>query len=185
MGDVAASPNDPVFVNHHTMIDSIFEQWLQQYPNGKYGGPNNEPKFAGHSSNDCIVPFIPVYTHMNMFKPAEDFGYTYDFLTSSNTPTTGPSTANTPSTGSTTPSTPSTGSTTAKTSSTGSTTARSPSTGSTTAGTPSTGSTTAKTSSTGSTTARRPSTGSTTARSPSTGSIGSTTATTDSSKGTL
>ena len=89
MGNVAASPNDPVFINHHTMIDSIFEQWLQQYPNGKYGGPMMEPKFAGHSANDCIVPFIPVYTHMNMFKPAEDFGYTYDFLTSS---TTGPTT---------------------------------------------------------------------------------------------
>ena len=44
MGNVAASPNDPVFINHHTMIDSIFEQWLQQYPNGKYGGPMNGTK---------------------------------------------------------------------------------------------------------------------------------------------
>ena len=85
MGDVAASPNDPVFINHHTMIDSIFEQWLQQYPNGKYGGPMMEPKFAGHSANDCIVPFIPVYTHMDMFKPAKDFGYSYDFISSSST----------------------------------------------------------------------------------------------------
>ena len=102
MGDVAASPNDPVFINHHTMVDSIFEQWLQQNPNGVYGGPKNDPKFAGHSANDCIVPFIPVYTHMDMFKPAENFGYVYDFISSS--PTTGPIT---PSVGPTTPSTPS------------------------------------------------------------------------------
>ena len=91
MANVAASPNDPVFINHHTMIESIFEQWLQQHPNGEYGGPNNDVKFAGHSANNCIVPFILVYTHMDMFKPAEDFGYAYDFLTSS--PTTGPTTA--------------------------------------------------------------------------------------------
>ena len=90
MANVAASPNDPVFFNHHTMVDSIFEQWLQQYPNGKYGGPKNDPKFAGHSNNDCIVPFIPVYTHMEMFKQAENFGYAYDFISSP--PTTRPTT---------------------------------------------------------------------------------------------
>ena len=92
MGNVAASPNDPVFINHHTMVDSIFEQWLQQNPNSVYGGPKNDPKFAGHSANDCIVPFIPVYTHMDMFKPAENFGYSYDYIKS---PTTGPTTATT------------------------------------------------------------------------------------------
>ena len=82
MANVAASPNDPVFFNHHTMVDSIFEQWLQQHPNGEYGGPNNDVKFAGHSDNDCIVPFIPVYTHMDMFKWAEYYGYSYDFFIS-------------------------------------------------------------------------------------------------------
>ena len=75
-----ASPNDPVFINHHTMVDSIFEQWLRRYPDGEYGGPSNDRKFAGHSSGDCIVPFMPLYTHMDMFKRAEDFGYSYDFL---------------------------------------------------------------------------------------------------------
>ena len=85
MADVAASPNDPVFINHHTMVDYIFEMWLQKYHKnwlryvvfGKYGGPNNDPKFAGHSDNDCIVPFIPVYRQMDMFKQAENFGYSY------------------------------------------------------------------------------------------------------------
>ena len=28
MADVAASPNDPIFINHHTMIDCILEEWL-------------------------------------------------------------------------------------------------------------------------------------------------------------
>ena len=74
IANVAASPNNPVFTNYHTMIDSIFEQWLQQNPNG---GPKNDPKFAGHSANGCIVPFIPVCTHMEMFKPVENFGYSY------------------------------------------------------------------------------------------------------------
>ena len=93
MANVATSPNDPLFINHHTMIDSIFEQWLQQNPNGAYGGPKNDPKFARHSANDCIVPFIPVYTHMDMFKSAENFGYAYDFISAS--ATTGPITSST------------------------------------------------------------------------------------------
>ena len=114
MANVASSPNDPVFFNHHTMVDSIFEQWLQQYPNGEYGGPKNDSKFAGHSANDCIVPFIPVYKHVDIFKPAENFGYIYDFLSSSTstgstTPSIGPTPPSTPipSTGPVTPSTPS------------------------------------------------------------------------------
>ena len=58
MSDVAASPNDPVFINHHTMIDCLFEQWLQKYPNKAYyvGPLEHEEIFAGHSLKDCIVP---------------------------------------------------------------------------------------------------------------------------------
>ena len=32
MGDVASSPNDPIFLNHHAMVDCILEEWLQQNP---------------------------------------------------------------------------------------------------------------------------------------------------------
>ena len=78
MSDVAASPNDPVFINHHTMIDCLFEQWLQKYPNKAYVGPVHEEIFAGHSSKDCIVPFIPLFTHQEMFKTADNFGYSCD-----------------------------------------------------------------------------------------------------------
>ena len=28
---VSFSPNDPIFPNHHTMVDCLFEQWLQRY----------------------------------------------------------------------------------------------------------------------------------------------------------
>ena len=30
IADVAASTNDPVFINHHAMVDCIPEEWLQR-----------------------------------------------------------------------------------------------------------------------------------------------------------
>ena len=77
MGDVAASANDPIFINHHTMVDCILEEWLQQnnrtatYPNPTDPGTINR----GHHRDDYIVPFIPLFTHEMMFKTAENFGY--------------------------------------------------------------------------------------------------------------
>ena len=100
MADVAASPNDPVFINHHTMIDCLFEQWLQKYPTKvTYDGPNQERRYAGHSSNDCIVPFIPLFTHEQMFKRASDFGYSCNLQTFEDTPTPSTTPTSTPSTG--------------------------------------------------------------------------------------
>ena len=72
MEDVAASPNDPVFVNHHTMIDCILEEWLQKNSDAKYpttGGAE------GHGADDYIVPLIPLYTHKDMLETADHFGY--------------------------------------------------------------------------------------------------------------
>lgn len=75
MGDVAASPNDPLFINHHTMIDCILEAWLQQ-DNGASVYPMMDDEIHdGHRANDYIVPFIPLYTHSQMFKTANNFGY--------------------------------------------------------------------------------------------------------------
>ena len=77
MGDVAASANDPIFINHHTMVDCILEEWLQQnnrtaiYPNPTDPGTINR----GHRRDDYIVPFIPLFTHEMMFKTADNFGY--------------------------------------------------------------------------------------------------------------
>ena len=104
MADVGASPNDPVFINHHTMIDCLFEQWQQKHPTKvTYDGPNQERRYAGHSSNDCIVPFIPLFTHKQMFKRASDFGYSCDLKKFKEqtpkppTPPTRPPTTSTPS----------------------------------------------------------------------------------------
>ena len=71
MGDVAASPNDPIFFFHHTTIDCLLEAWLKENPNNKYPDSN----VLGHRRDDYIVPFIPLYTHEDMFKTAENLGY--------------------------------------------------------------------------------------------------------------
>ena len=80
MADIRASPNDPVFINHHAMIDLIFEMWLQDHPGASYEGPPTNSKFPGHAAGDCAVPFIPVYTHSQIFKLAGNFGYSYTEL---------------------------------------------------------------------------------------------------------
>jgi hypothetical protein len=73
MADVAASANDPIFLNHHAMVDCIFEEWLQKNPNAQY--PISNDIQNGHQYDDYIVPFFPLYTHGDMFSTAEKFGY--------------------------------------------------------------------------------------------------------------
>ena len=36
MGDTGASPNDPYFIVHHTMVDCVFDEWLKRHPNEEY-----------------------------------------------------------------------------------------------------------------------------------------------------
>ena len=104
IGDIPIAANDPVFINHHTMIDCLFEQWLQSnHPNKEYPSMTLDPKFAGHGAGDCIVPFIPVYNHSDVFnKRANDYGYACDlrsFLaTPTNPPATNPPATNPPAT---------------------------------------------------------------------------------------
>ena len=73
MADVAASANDPIFLNHHAMVDCIFERWLQENPNAQYPVSSKIPK--GHRQENYIVPFFPLYKHGDMFHTAEKFGY--------------------------------------------------------------------------------------------------------------
>ena len=73
MADVAASANDPIFLNHHAMVDCIFETWLQKNPNVNYPTADEIPK--GHQKQDYIVPFFPLYRHKNMLLTADNFGY--------------------------------------------------------------------------------------------------------------
>ena len=73
MGDVAASANDPIFLNHRAMVDCIFETWLQKNPTAQYPVNDNIPN--GHQQKDYIVPFFPLYRHRDMFSTADKFGY--------------------------------------------------------------------------------------------------------------
>ena len=76
MSCVAASPNDPIFFNHDGKIDFILEEWLvQNKDNLVY--PQDDRIRHGHRGSDYIVPFIPLYTHEDMFKTADNFGYEY------------------------------------------------------------------------------------------------------------
>jgi hypothetical protein len=76
MSCVAASPNDPVFINHHGKIDFILEEWLVQNKDD-LSYPQDDRIRHGHRGSDYIVPFIPLYTHEDMFKTADNFGYEY------------------------------------------------------------------------------------------------------------
>ena len=73
MADVAASANDPIFLNHHAMVDCTFETWLQKNPHAEYPTAAEIPQ--GHRKQDYIVPFFPLYKHEDMFRTAEHFGY--------------------------------------------------------------------------------------------------------------
>ena len=82
MADVAGAANDPIFISHHAMIDNIFEQWLQKNnPTSDDFAPSSEQAMnntKGHGADDVIVPFIPLYTNIQLFQKASEFGYEYD-----------------------------------------------------------------------------------------------------------
>lgn len=50
--DVAASPNDPMFILHHNMIDCIFIEWMRRYPDAQY--PSNVATI-GHARDGFIL----------------------------------------------------------------------------------------------------------------------------------
>ena len=74
LGDSASSPNDPIFINHHSMVDCILEEWIQRH---KYDleYPDSDEIPEGHGPDHYIIPFIPIYTHRYMFQTADNFGY--------------------------------------------------------------------------------------------------------------
>ena len=94
--DLGGSPNDPVFIVHHTMIDCMFDEWMQRYPDQRY--PDDVPltiSTQGHQAHSYMVPFFPVYTNADMFKlAASNFGY-YCNLTNLTTDTDSTNTTNT------------------------------------------------------------------------------------------
>ena len=76
MADVAASPNDPIFVNHHVTVDCILEEWLQRNKDDlDYPTSENIREGYGHRADEYITPIIPLYMQKEMFKTADNFGY--------------------------------------------------------------------------------------------------------------
>ena len=55
------------------MIDCVFEEWLKRHPDGKYPSSPDVPQ--GHLRDGFMVPFFPLFTNNDMFKSAENFGY--------------------------------------------------------------------------------------------------------------
>ena len=71
--DLAASPNDPLFILHHSMMDCLFDEWLQRHSDAEY--PVDPLVTQGHRKDDFVGSFFPLYTNGDMFKGAEVFGY--------------------------------------------------------------------------------------------------------------
>ena len=75
IGDGSASPNDPIFINHHSMVDCMLEEWIQKYQADQEDYPTSNRIKIGHRATDYIVPFIPLYQQREMMVPADNFGY--------------------------------------------------------------------------------------------------------------
>ena len=71
--DVAASPNDPLFIIHHTMIDCMLDEWLKRHPDAEY--PIDPLVRDGHRRDDYVRSFFPLYTNADMFQRTKEFGY--------------------------------------------------------------------------------------------------------------
>ncbi|XP_071589450.1 tyrosinase [Heliangelus exortis] len=79
MSKVEGSANDPIFVLHHTFVDSIFERWLRRHrPMLEVYPVANAP--IGHNRESYMVPFIPLYRNGEFFKPSRELGYDYEYL---------------------------------------------------------------------------------------------------------
>ena len=71
--DPAGSPNDPLFIFHHLMLDCILQEWLKRHPNSGY--PVHPMVRDGHRKDDYIRTFFPLITNEEAFASAEQFGY--------------------------------------------------------------------------------------------------------------
>ncbi|XP_047548145.1 tyrosinase isoform X2 [Lutra lutra] len=79
MSQVQGSANDPIFLLHHTFVDSIFEQWLRRHhPLQEVYPEANAP--IGHNRESYMVPFIPLYRNGDFFISSRDLGYDYSNL---------------------------------------------------------------------------------------------------------
>ncbi|XP_019952651.2 tyrosinase-like [Paralichthys olivaceus] len=83
MSSVQGSANDPIFLLHHTFVDSIYEQWLRRHrPSPSQYPDSNAP--IGHNSEYHMVPFLPLHRNREYFISSKDLGYEYSYLLDAN-----------------------------------------------------------------------------------------------------
>ena len=82
IGDGAASPNDPVFLNHHTMVDCMLEEWIQRNKDDLDYPMTDRIRF-GHRAEDYVVPLIPLFKQKDMLVTADNLGYSCNIPDSS------------------------------------------------------------------------------------------------------
>ncbi|XP_023688036.2 tyrosinase-like [Paramormyrops kingsleyae] len=76
MSSVQGSANDPIFLLHHTFVDSIYERWLRKHQPSRGQYPEaNAP--IGHNGAYFMVPFLPLYRNRDFFISSKELGYEY------------------------------------------------------------------------------------------------------------
>ena len=71
--DVASSPNDPLFILHHLMVDCILDEYLCKFPDTEY--PTDPQVRDGHRADDFTRGFFPLIKNKDLLVPGENFGY--------------------------------------------------------------------------------------------------------------
>ena len=73
MFDFGGSPNDPLFILHHLMLDCLLQEWSKLHPNSGY--PVHPEVRDGHRKDDYLRTFFPLITNEEVFANPEEFGY--------------------------------------------------------------------------------------------------------------
>ncbi|CAL8266330.1 unnamed protein product [Merluccius merluccius] len=83
MSSVQGSANDPIFLLHHTFIDSLYEQWLRRHQPSPSEYPDSGAPI-GHNGEYNMVPFLPLYKNREFFLSSKELGYDYSSLLDTN-----------------------------------------------------------------------------------------------------
>ncbi|XP_029028433.1 tyrosinase-like [Betta splendens] len=83
MTSVQGSANDPIFLIHHTFVDSIYEQWLRRHRPSPSQYPESDAPI-GHNSQYHMVPFLPLHRNRDFFISSKDLGYEYAYMLDAN-----------------------------------------------------------------------------------------------------
>ncbi|XP_061817639.1 tyrosinase-like [Nerophis lumbriciformis] len=79
MSSVQGSANDPIFLLHHSFVDSLYEEWLRRHRPDPSQYPSSDAPI-GHNSEYYMVPFLPLHRNREYFTSSKDLGYEYSRL---------------------------------------------------------------------------------------------------------